>query len=244
MAGSTQTGMLKDSNVAQISAMLYYKASVLDKLGSSKAFKNKFTSVIFNQIKEDFGAYIDAQARMKPKSLHHVYEWGSPGVKTARLFKLKKLNSTGLSIRFDYEFIQSKRFVPAQKSKKKYVFANKAHIMEDGIPVIISPKASKRLVFEINDNVVFMPKGASVTVQRPGGKSATNQFKLAYSRFFSGPLVNLSIKKSNFQRIFNSDIAKALNVPGSIKKVQYRFSPNTIRMEADAALEMAFGGAL
>ena len=116
--------------------------------------------------------------------------------------------------------------------------------MEEGIPVIISPKASKRLVFKIDDNVVFMPKGASVTVQRPGGRAATNQFKLAYSRFFSGPLVSLSIKKSGFQKIFNQDLARALDVPMDIKKVQYKFSPNVVRQEADSALEMAFGGSL
>ncbi len=35
----------------------------------------------------DFGNYIDALARSKPKSLHHVYEWQRAGNKTARLFK-------------------------------------------------------------------------------------------------------------------------------------------------------------
>lgn len=244
MSGSHNSGMIKDSNVAQISATLYYKAHVLEKLNRSKAFKNKFRSIIFNQVKEDFGLYVDSQARMKPKSLHHVYEWGSPGVKSARLFKLKQLDSTGVSLRFNYELLPSKRYVPATISKKRYLFANKAYIMEEGIPVIISPRASKRLVFKIDDNVVFMPKGASVTVQRPGGRAATNQFKLAYSRFFSGPLVNLSIKKSGFQKIFNSDLAKALDVPLNIKKVQYKFSPNVVRQEADSALEMAFGGSL
>lgn len=244
MSTPAVSGMIKDSTVAQVSATLYYKAHVLEKLNRSRAFKNKFKSIIFNQVKEDFGAYVDAQARMRPKSLHHVYEWGSTGTKSARLFKLNKLESVGVSLRFNYELLPSKRYVPATVSKKRYLFANKAYVMEEGIPVIISPKASKRLVFKIDDDVVFMPKGASVAVQRPGGKAATNQFKLAYSRFFSGPLVNLSIKKSGFQRIFNSDLARALDVPLNIRKIQYKFSPNTIRQEADTALEMAFGGSL
>jgi hypothetical protein len=83
-----------------------------------------------------------------------------------------------------------------------------------------------------------------VTVPRPGGKASTNQFKLAYSKFFSGELVNLSIKRSNFQSIFNTNMARALKIPVNIKKVQYKFSPNTIRNEAVASLEMAFGGAI
>jgi hypothetical protein len=244
MVGAANTGMLKDSSVAQISATLYYQASVIDKLNTSKAFKNKFTNTVFKQIKEDFGLYVDALARSKPKSLHHVYEWGKAGNSTNRLFTLNKLSSEGISFQLNYELLPSKKFVPSSKTNKKYIFENKAEVIEKGMPVIISPKASKRLVFEIDGEVVFMPKGASVTVPRPGGKAATNQFKLAYSRFFSGDLVNLSIKKSGFQKIFSSAMARALGVPSTIKTVQYKFSPNSIRSQADAALEAAFGGAL
>jgi hypothetical protein len=39
-------------------------------------------------------------------------------------------------------------------------------------------------------------------------------------------------------------MTKALKVPADIKKVQYSFSPNTIRSQADAALSAAFGGAM
>lgn len=244
MVGAANKGMLKDSNVAQISATLYYQANVIEKLNTSKAFKNKFTNTVFKQIKEDFGLYVDALARGKPKSLHHVYEWGRVGDANARLFTLNKFASEGISFQLNFELLPSKKFVPSNKNNKKYVFSEKALIMEEGIPVIISPKASKRLVFEIDGEVVFMPKGASVTVPRPGGKASTNQFKLAYSRFFSGDLVNLSIKRSGFQRVFSTAMAKALGVPSTIKTVQYKFSPNTIRNQADAALEAAFGGAL
>jgi hypothetical protein len=38
-------------------------------------FKALFTKTMFDQINTDFGNYIDALARSKPKSLHHVYEW-------------------------------------------------------------------------------------------------------------------------------------------------------------------------
>jgi hypothetical protein len=67
---------------------------------------------------------------------------------------------------------------------------------------------------------------------------------LYYSRFFSGELVNNSIKKSGFQKMFNSSISKALGVPSNIKRVQYSFSPNYIRSQADMALTQAFGGSL
>ena len=244
MAGNSNK-TLKDSTVAQISAYMYYNAQVIAKLTTNKQFQSKFSSVIFDQINKDFGEYIDALARSKPKSLHHVYEWKKVGNRSARLFELKFLSQEGLSFKLGYSFKPSKSFVPSQKeSKRRHVFIEKARIMEAGTPLVISPKYSQRLVFQSDGETIFMPKGKSVTVRRPGGKAATNQFSLAHGRFFSSNLVGLSIRKSGFQKIFNAGIAKALRVPTNIKRVQFSFSPNVIRSEADSALSSAFGGVL
>lgn len=245
MVGSSAAGVVKDSNVAQISAFLYYQANVAAKLTANKAFQRLFKTTIFNQIDKDFGLFIDSQARTKPKSLHHVYEWNKVGQETSRLFKLNKLESTGLSFKINYELKLSKSSVPTKnrKQKSRYVFANKAAVMEKGMPIIIRPKSAERLVFEIDGEVVFMPKGKSVTVRSPGGRASTNQFDLAYSRYFSGPMVSHSIKASGFQNIFGSKFEKAMRVPSSISKVRYSFSPGTIRLQADSALTEQFGGA-
>ena len=245
MAGSVP-GIIKDSTVAQVSAFLYYEAAVISKLTTNAEFKNLFKTTIFNQIEKDFGQYVDAQARVKPKSLHHVYEWNKTGNPTARLFNLYLIDSEGLSFRIGRDFKISKSAVPTRnkKQKKRYVFANKASVMEEGIPMVIRPRSAERLVFELDGATVFMPKGTSVTVKRPGGKAATNQFALTYGRFFGGQLVNSSIKSSGFQRIFNAKIARALSVPTNIKKVQYSFSAGKIRVQADAALSSSFGGSL
>ena len=237
-------GPLKDSTVAQISAYVYYTSQVISKLTTSKAFQNKFSKTLFDQIQLDFGAYIDAQARVKPRSMHHVYEWNRTGDVTARLFKLKKISQDGLSFKLNYELLPSKSMVPTSKGKHRHVFASKASVMEAGMPVVISPRSSERLVFESDGITVFMPKGASVTVKRPGGSGVKNQFGLAYSIFFSGQLVSSSIKKSGFQKIFNSGVTKALKLPPNIKTVQYKFSANSIKLQADASLVAAFGGAL
>jgi len=244
MMYSNQSGPLKDSTVAQISAYVYYEAAVISKLTINSQFKALFTKTMFDQINTDFGNYIDALARSKPKSLHHVYEWKKAGNKTARLFKLNKISEEGLSFRVNYEFMPSRSMVPAPTGRRRHMFANKASIMEEGKPLVIKPKNAERLVFEVDGETVFMPKGKSITVRRPGGSASTNQFTLAHSRFFSGRLVNESIKRSGFQKIFNSSITKALSVPSNIKKVQYSFSPNLIRSQADAALTASFGGAL
>ncbi len=160
------------------------------------------------------------------------------------VFKLNKISEDGLSFKVDYEFLPSRSMVPSASGRRRHMFANKASVMEEGKPLVIRPKNAERLVFEVDGETVFMPKGKSVTVKRPGGSASTNQFTLAHSRFFSGNLVNASIKNSGFQRIFNSSITKALRVPSSIKKVQYSFSPNLIRSQADAALVASFGGAM
>ena len=107
MAGSKGTH-LQDTTVAQISAALYYQSNVIAKLMKNQGFKNKFQSMIYDQIDKDFGEYIDAQARMKPKSLHHVYEWKQTGQDSARLFKLSKLSKDGLSFQIGYDFKLSK----------------------------------------------------------------------------------------------------------------------------------------
>ena len=244
MMHANQKGVLKDSTVAQISAFVYYEAAVISKLTTNKRFQNAFSKLMFDQINLDFGNYIDALARSKPKSLHHVYEWKKSGNKTARLFKLNKTEQVGLSFGVNYEFLPSKSMVPASSGRRRHVFANKASIMEQGKPLVIRPKNAERLVFQIDEETIFMPKGASVTVKRPGGSAARNQFTLAHSRFFSGNLVNDSIKRSGFQKLFNSSITKALRVPSNIKKVQYSFSANTIRSQADSALTLSFGGAM
>ena len=235
---------ISDSTVAQISALFYYQASVLAKLESNKSFQNKFVKTVFKQINKDFSEYVDAQARTKPKSYHHVYEWKKTGSPNSRLFKLNLINSENLSFKLDYELLPSKSFVPGIRGRRKHKFVNKAFIMESGIPVKIAPKASKRLVFEVDGDVVFMPIGASVTVQNPGGKLVKQQFRSAYSRYFNSNLVSESFKKSGFTRLFQDGIAKALKAPASIKTIKYAFSPNTINLEANAALENSFGGVL
>lgn len=235
--------IIADTSVAQISSILYYKAQVVAQLEQNKSFKERFKKIVFTQIEKDFGDYIDAQGRSKPRSFHHVYEWKKSGNKDARLFKLKQLDSQGISFKIEYGFIKSKTAVP-NKGGKKYIFANKASVMEAGKPVIISPKNANRIVFEGQFGKVFMPIGKSVNVKNPGGKLVKKSFEFEYRRWFSGNLVNESIKKSGFFEAFAKSFKRALFAPGELKTFKYSFSPAVVRTEASAALEKEFGGAL
>lgn len=235
--------IVQDTTVAQISSVLYYKAQVVANLESNKQFKEKFKKIVFTQINKDFGNYIDAQARSKPKSLHHVYEWNKVGYPEARLFTLKQKESSGISFKIEYNFSKSKTAVP-KRYKKKYIFANKAQIMETGTPVIISPKNGNRIVFEGHSGTVFMPAGKSVVVRFPGGKQVRTSFQSQYKRWFSGNLVSESIKNSGFFTAFQGAFKKALMSPAELKQFRYSFSPSTVRNEAVASLTKEFGGAL
>lgn len=244
MAKPQTTGSITQSMTAQISAAIYYKAAVLEKLDSHPGFKNKFSTIIFNQIEKEFGNYIDAKARTAPKSLHHVYEWKRIGKKEARLFKLNKLDAPGLSFKISTEFLPSQSFVPTGKGKHRHVFSAKAAVMESGKPVVIAPKYSERIVFEIDGEVVFMPKGQSVVVKKPGGAGTSNQFYLATNQYFRGNMVNLAIKNSGFQKMFTTSLKNALDVPSDIRTVKYKFTPNVVRSQADMALNTVFGGVM
>jgi len=106
--GGTKGAVLQDSTVAQISAAIYYQASVISKVTTNKQFQSKFQSILFNQIKKDFGNYVDSQSRTNPKTLHHVYEWKKVGTPSARLFDLKVVGTDGLSFKISSEFKPSK----------------------------------------------------------------------------------------------------------------------------------------
>ncbi len=240
MTNKPVSGAIKDSTVAQISAALFYKTNVMAKLAANPQFQSAFRSVIFDQVQIDFADYIDAKARTSPKSFHHVYEWGRVGDSEARLFKLNKLPADGLSLKINYELTDSKSFVPSENSNNKHVFVKKASVMEEGKTVVIRPRFSERLVFDVDGYTIFMPKGESVTVRKPGGAATKNAFFAQYRYFFTGQLVNMSIKKSGFQRLFNSSLSRALGVPAQVKSVKYSFSPNQLASEAEAATSAEF----
>ena len=236
-----QAGPLKDSTIPQISAVLYYQANVLGSLTQSKVFKEKFKTIVFTQIMKDFGNYVDAMARTKPKSFHHVYEWGRAGEVSSRLFTLESKDGEGTSFSIGYTFKPSSSLVPNPSGKRRHVFINKAQIMENGNPLIISPRSAERLVFDANGHKVFMPKGKSVFVKNPGGTSVKNQFQMAYRKFFTGQLVKLSIARSGFNNVFNIALTRAMNTPLSIRRIQYSFSPGSIRSMAQSSVNNAFG---
>lgn len=124
--------------------------------------------------------YVDANARVSPQLLHHVYEWDQVGSPGARLFDVSyQIVGSGLS--FNSTFSQSRTI----KNGSRVPFYDKASIMENGIPVTIVPK-KRVLKFEVDGETVFTSK--PVVVDNPGGQvqgEYERVFKTFFNRYFT-----------------------------------------------------------
>lgn len=120
--------------------------------------------------------YIDANARMNPESLHHVYEWHQTGSPNGRLFEIEYI-VTGLGLSFQSTFRQSTSI----KSGSRVPFYNKANVMESGVSVTIRPKDGGVLAFEDGAETVFTKNPVTV---KPGGKASTGAYEEVFKEFF------------------------------------------------------------
>jgi hypothetical protein len=150
--------------------------------------KRTFLDNLGKDITELVKEYIDSSARVNPSRLHHVYEWYQNGSPDARLFDINyTVSNLGLS--FKSTFSQSRTI----KDGSRTPFYDKARIMEDGIPVTISPVKAKVLSFEIDGEQVFT-KGP-VVVENPGGNSQGG-FESVVDQFFTQYFTQAFLRKS------------------------------------------------
>lgn len=122
------------------------------------------------------GAYIDSIARLDRESLHHVYEWYQEGVKNSRLFDLK-YTPTRMGLSVNGTFRQS---ATVSKDATK-PFYDKARIMEQGIPVTITPSGNGVLRFNDGGQEVFTKR--PVIINNPGGDDVAGSFERVFDEF-------------------------------------------------------------
>jgi len=152
---------------------------------------------------EALAAYVDVSARGNPSALHHVYEWYQTGSPSARLFDINyTVSNLGLSI--NSTFRQSRTV----KEDSNVPFYNKAKIMEDGVPVTITPKRSSVLAFTQGGETIFTKK--SITVRNPGGDLVQGSFEKIIDEFM------LRYFKQSFLR--SSGIYDYIKKPTTFKK--------------------------
>ena len=184
----------------QMTNIVDYAVGFLDGVqrGKTLFLKNLGDGVI-----QTLGAYIDVSARGNPNALHHVYEWYKTGSPEARLFDLQyTVNNRGLTI--NSTFRQSRTL----KEDSNTPFYNKARIMEEGIPVTITPKKSSVLVFEEGGKTIFTKN--SITVKNPGGQYVQGSFENVMDEFM------LKYFKQSFLRA--SGLYDYISKPTAFKK--------------------------
>lgn len=157
-----------------------YSLGFLDGIESAKV-------VLMNRIAEfvsdALGDYIDAQARISPESLHHVYEWGGTGRESSRLFYLRGI-ATGSLITISGQFLPSS----TTSDTATEPFRNKAEVMENQISIVISPKNSDFLVFDDGEETVFTRN--SIFIENPGGDAVAGSFGRTVDMFFTQYFTN------------------------------------------------------
>lgn len=151
--------------------------------------------------------YIDANARISPQLLHHVYEWNQTGSPDSRLFDIEAIPAAG-GISFISRFRQS----TSVKNGSNVPFYDKARIMEEGIPVTIVPK-NRVLAFEDNGETVFTSK--PVTVTNPGGDVA-GEYERVFRSFFTSYFAQSFLQSSGILAYLSSptDFATGLRKRG------------------------------
>lgn len=131
--------------------------------------------------------YIDSRAKADPEALHHIYEWGQVGKPSGRLFEFTAVPYKTL-IRFNGKFLESKTI----SENSSDAFPEKARIMEDQIQVVVSPRNSDYLAFEVDGEMVFTTQ--TVYIDHPGGDAVAGSFGRVVDDFFGNYLKLALIK--------------------------------------------------
>lgn len=184
-----QTKFISDMN-----NIVNYSLGFLDGV---KKGKRVFLGNLGVGIKKMLETFIDSNARSNPQMLHHVYEWSRTGSPEARLFDINyTVSNVGLS--FYSSFKQSNTI----KEGSSVPFYNKAKIMEEGVPVTITPKKSSVLVFEDNGETIFTKNPVEVT--NPGGPQVQGSFEKIVNIFFSRYFTQAFLRSSGVYKYLNN----------------------------------------
>lgn len=100
----------------------------------------------------EFVANMSSSTLRDPGKYDHMYEWGQAGDPNGKLWR-HILKGNGANRAAYFEFKASKKTVPVDPKlqsvgvKKNHIFVWKSMVLENGLPVRISPKIAKYLVF-------------------------------------------------------------------------------------------------
>lgn len=157
-------------------------------------------------LSSEFVLHMSSAALQNPGRFDHMYEWNQVGDPNARLWR-DILKGNGARRFAYYEFAASKTTVPVSPElasvgvKRRHVFVWKAMVLEKGLPVSISPKLAKYLVFLDKDatkvNTGYQSAGfkfnglvyyrGTINLNRAGNPAMWGSFGNEYEDWWSGP---------------------------------------------------------
>lgn len=178
----------------KILALSTYDGTMLQSLYNNPVNKQKITRGAAFFIKNYFDQYLDSRARQNPAAYHHVYEFDQTGKASARLFKASVVNSGDGSAVISYSFTPAK-----SPNREGYPFPNKAEVMESGETIIITPKRSRYLRYELQDGRFVTSEKSVVT--NPGGREVKGSFESTFQSFMASQGSTILDKFGFYKRI-------------------------------------------
>ena len=190
---------------------------------SSKAVLEELASAVFTLSGRAFIIAMNKEARAKPKAYHHLYEWGKTGYSEGRLYFLYKDSVAGGKLIINPGFIQSRSkvpiapelLVPGKTGKtvaSKYVFKDKAKIMENGTPIIY--RTRKNTPIPQGGVIRFVAAGTVIRNMNPGGKEVKGSFEKFYNVWFNTKVESV-INASGMLAAIDNETAAILNKKGA-----------------------------
>lgn len=180
---------------------------------------NEISRAVFSITGKRFMIDIDNYARVNPKKMHHVYEWGNIGRSNSRLFELKRESMLNGTLIVASNFLPSKLPVPispdllmpgstGKSVSRKNIFANKATVMESSTPV--SFNAKRILAFMGNNGIAFIKPGTQINILHPGGIQTKNAFADYMLRWYTENGNAIMDSSGLYERIAN-DVSNVLS---------------------------------
>jgi hypothetical protein len=144
----------------------------------AKKNESKITRKLANTSVTVFYDYLDGLARSHPGMLHHVYEWGQVGDPFGRLYELT-ISLSSKSAVVSADFLTSE----TTSGNSDQIFYDKAEVMEEGSPVVVSEKDANVLFFEIEGEEFF--RNGPIYIANPGGSATRGSFVKAFNEFYN-----------------------------------------------------------
>lgn len=190
-----------DKFTEKVMSLSMYDSTILQSLYINPINKQKINRGAALLIKNYFDQYLDSRARQNPNAYHHVYEFEKTGNSSARLFTAVVGNTPDGSATITYSFKPAK-----DPNPEGYPFPNKAKVMENGETIIVTPKKSKYLKFEINDGQFVTLEKA--VIRNPGGTEVKGSFQSTFQAFMMSEGSSILQRLGYFQKIEQALINK------------------------------------